>query len=315
MSLSTLALHRRHFCIMTLAIGVPAHGAPALPRTTVGRLVRWETPADAELPSRPVDIWLPPGYPQVGPCAVVYMHDGQMLFDAGTTWNRQAWNVQEAIAAGMASGRLPPTIVVGVHNREGYRYAEYYPEKALARASSDARQLYLDREVKGQALADAYLRLLVKHLKPRIDAEFHTRKEARYTSVVGASMGGLISLYALAEYPDVFGAAGGLSTHWIARAPAQEPSMALQADLSQAFLTYLEERLPAAGRHRLWVDRGDDALDSQYAPGLERFGRLLKQRKYSAHDAVARTFPGTGHQEQFWSQRVGAVLEFLHPVR
>ena len=131
--------------------------------------------------------------------------------------------------------------------------------------------------------------------------------------VAGASMGGLISLYALCEYPTVFSGAAGLSTHWVSVAASRSDLDKRQQDLSRAFLAYLEQHLPPAGQHRLWVDRGDDALDSLYEPGLRQFETLLRARGYGPDDAAVRVFPATGHNETDWSKRFAQALAFIGP--
>ncbi len=289
--------------------------AAALPAVAVGRLERW-----ADLPSRhviprPVDVWIPPGLQAGQPYRLLCMHDGQMLFDARTTWNQQAWNAHEAVHRLMQAGRLLPTVVLGIWNREGHRYAEYFPEKALALAPAAARESYIRREAQGQPKADAYLRFIVEDLLPRVEARWGApatpHPGTRGVMVAGASMGGLISLYALCEYPQVFSGGAGLSTHWVSVAPSRNEQDKRNQDLSIAFLEYLQQQLPRAGLHRVWADRGDDTLDALYEPGLKRFGELLRERGYTERDGVARAFPGTGHNETDWSRRLAPILAFI----
>lgn len=282
-----------------------------MPQVEVGRLVRLGAWTSRHVDARPVDVWLPPGFVPGQRCSLLLMHDGQMLFDARTTWNRQAWNAHTAVHALMQAGVIGPTVVVGIWNNGPQRYAEYFPQKALDFAPAAARQDYLSREGNGRLRADAYLRFIVEELLPALQAQWGIRAERARTMVAGASMGGLISLYALCEYPQVFGSAGALSTHWVAVAPSRSEEDKRNEALSLAFLDYLEQRLPPPGHHRLWVDRGDDALDSLYAAGLERFGALLARRGYTDRDAVARTITGTGHNEVDWSRRIADVVKFL----
>lgn len=92
--------------------------------------------------------WLPPGYPAAAPYAVVYMHDGQMLFDAAQTWNHQEWRVDETAAALIAAGRVRPFVVVGVWNVGAARVSEYFPQKPWE-ALTPAQQQHLYRERRG----------------------------------------------------------------------------------------------------------------------------------------------------------------------
>lgn len=309
---------RRHLPLLAmtfspaLAPSAAAQAAAApLPRVASGRVERLADLPSRHVESRPVDVWLPPGYDGSTRHAVLYMHDGQMLYDPGTTWNGQAWLADRAVAAGIAAGRLPPTIVVGIWNRPAERYAEFFPEKALARAPEASRREYVERASNGRSQADAYLRFLVEDLKPAIDRRFATRPGRESTAIAGSSMGGLISLYALCEYPQVFGAVAALSTHWVGKPTAWGLEAAREAALPQALLAYFGDTLPRAGAHRLHIDRGTDALDSLYAPWLERAGALLRQRGYGDADARVQVVEGTGHNERDWSARLGDALAFV----
>ncbi|HZX29035.1 MAG TPA: alpha/beta hydrolase-fold protein, partial [Telluria sp.] len=188
--------------------------APAPVHAASGQVERWAAFPSRFVAARNVDVWLPAGYSPARRYNVLYMHDGQMLFDASTTWNGQAWQVDAAIARLVAAGRLPDTIVVGIWNNGPARFAEFMPQKVLATMDAAALQ-DLDRASPGERpQADAYLRFLVQELKPAIDRRYATWPDRAHTFLMGSSMGGLISLYGLVEYPDVFGGAACLSTHW-----------------------------------------------------------------------------------------------------
>jgi hypothetical protein len=124
-------------------------------------------------------------------------------------------------------------------------------------------------------------------------------------------MGGLISIYALCEYPLVFGGAAGLSTHWVGRPTAWGRERVRNAALPLATMAYLSQKLPLAGRHRVYTDRGDDWLDSLYAPAHLMAAEVLRERGYTAADAMTPVLPGTGHNEADWAARLDGVLWFL----
>jgi enterochelin esterase-like enzyme len=294
-----------------MALGASATAATPVARPRSGRLERLESVPSRFVAPRHVDVWLPPGYAPDRPHAVVYMHDGQMLFDAATTWNGQAWRVDVALDRLRREGRIPDTLVVGIWNHAPLRYAEYFPQKALALADEASRRRYVERAQDGRPLADAYLRFIVEELKPAIDRRFATRPGPETTLVAGSSMGGLISLYALAEYPGVFGGAAALSAHWVGHPTAWGLPQVRNAALPMALLRYFAGTLPAPGRHRLYIDRGDDALDRLYAPALGLAEDLLYERGYTAADAMVRVFEGTGHNESDWAARVDQPLAFL----
>ena len=111
-----------------------------------------------------------------------------------------------------------------------------------------------------QIKSDAYFKFLIEALKLFIDSIFATRKERKNTFNAGSSMGGLISMYAICEYPEVFGGAACLSTHW--------PGLFVAEDnpVPQAILAYLQSRLPDPKTHRFYFDLGSVDLESRYAP-------------------------------------------------
>ena len=288
-----------------LAALAPAPAAePPRPTVSVGRIERLPAIASAHVDTRPVDVWLPADYSPARRHAVLYVHDGQMLFDAASTWNRQAWDIHLAVDRLMREGRIPPTIVVGVWNNGERRRSEYYPEKALRHLAEPLRQRLVAEALAGQPRADAYLRYLVQELKPAIDARYATRPERAATAVLGSSMGGLISVYAFCEYPQVFGGAAGLSTHWVT---AFQPN----AMLPLAAFEYLRDHLPAPDGGRLYMDHGTTELDAIYAPYQAFVNEIVRERGYGPRDSALRVFEGTGHNERAWGARVHLAIEFL----
>lgn len=87
-----------------------------LPVVSAGTIERIPMLTSEYVPARNVDVWLPEGYPSQAPYSVLYMHDGQMLFDANTTWNKQEWRIDEVATALMQAGKVKPFIVVGIWN-------------------------------------------------------------------------------------------------------------------------------------------------------------------------------------------------------
>lgn len=279
--------------------------ASPLPKPTTGRIERWANFASRHVDPRHIDIWLPADYSPERRHAVLYMQDGQMLFDASSTWNKQAWQADVAVAALMSAGRIPPTIVVGIWNSGALRHSEYFPQKFLAHVPEPLRRTFIDKALAGRPRADAYLRFVVEELKPAIDAAFTTRPGREHTAVMGSSMGGMISIYAMNEYPQVFGAAAGLSTHWVG---AFEPNSALPL----AAFNYLQAHLaPPGGGRRLYMDHGTTELDAIYAPYQTFIDQIVRDRGYTAAEAMLRVFPGTGHNEAAWAARLAIPLEFL----
>jgi len=242
--------------------------------------------------ARDVVVWLPDGYQKGDSCDVLYMHDGQMLFDADVTWNHQEWNVDEVADSLMKEGSVRPFIVVGIYNTED-RLIEYFPDKAAPEGS-------LTDEPHG----DAYLAFIVKELKPQIDSTYHPGK----AYIAGSSCGGLISLYALCEYPDVFSGAACLSTH---SSMDHLPFVKDFSAMAESLRSYLRENLPSANTRLLYMDYGLAGMDKDYGPSQKKIDSLMAELGWDAEHYRSLTFPGHDHNETCWARRLHIPLEFL----
>jgi pimeloyl-ACP methyl ester carboxylesterase len=289
--------------LLAFLIGASAAADP-LPSVASGTIRRLELFASHYVAARNVDIWLPPGYGNGKRYDVLYMHDGQMLFDPSLTWNKQSWDAAGILARLIAAGRARPAIIVGIWNNGDMRHAEYFPEKFLPFIPDPVRSQFVQQALKNKPSADGYLRFLVEELKPYIDAHFQTRPERAHTFIMGSSMGGLISTYAICEYPDVFGGAAGLSTHWIG---SFEPNAAIPL----AAFEYLRGHLPAPESHRLYMDRGTLGLDANYGVAEAFVDQLVRDRGYTAANWKSPVFEGATHDETDWAARLDVPLQFL----
>jgi enterochelin esterase-like enzyme len=287
-------------------------GSSLTPQVRHGRLVRLQGLPWRHVAERPVEVWLPADYDALLAAgtrfAVLYMHDGQMLWDAGTTWNRQAWQVDQPLTRLMRTGAIVPTLVVGIWNAGEWRHSEYFPQKHLQYLDTATRETHLREALRGRAQADAYLRFLVEELKPLIDQRYPTLTDAAHTAIMGSSMGGMISVYALCEYPQIFGRAAGLSTHWVG---AHRPN----AQLPMAAFRYLQDHLPTPKGHRLYQDHGTTELDALYTPYQPIVDQIARDRGWREGgpepNYTSRIFEGTGHNENAWAQRLEVPVKFL----
>jgi len=258
---------------------------------------------------RNIDIWLPDDYDSTKKYAVIYMHDGQMLFDSTSTWNRQEWGADEVASKLMAENSIKACIIVGIWNRDKFRYAEYFPEKSLHSLSKMRQARLTRRAMSGKALGDEYLRFLVNEVKPYIDSNYSTYSDRANTIIMGSSMGGLISLYALCEYPEVFGGAGCLSTHF----PMTGVNFLTRKDnrIARAFRNYLKTNLPDPGDHRIYFDYGTETLDKSYEPYQRKVDDLLISAGFSEKNWVTKKFENHDHSERSWNSRLDVPLTFL----
>ena len=188
-------------------------------KVTSGKVVRFPNFKSQFVDARNVDVWLPDGYSDKQQYAVLYMHDGQMLFDPETTWNKQSWEVDATAGQLIADKKTQPFIVVGIWNNNLKRHQEYFPRKAFESLDDSQRKFVSDIllqqhkiDTELNPISDDYLKFLVTELKPFIDKTFATKADQSHTFIAGSSMGGLISMYAVCEYPKVFGGAACLST-------------------------------------------------------------------------------------------------------
>ena len=251
---------------------------------------------------RAVRVWTPQDYSSDVKYSVIYMHDGQNLFDASTTWNQQEWGVDEVLSELMASGEIGPCIVVGIDNSPSLRFEEYYPSSICA----DVPAGVLPEGF--VPLGDQYLRFLVEEVKPFVDGRYSTWTDAEHTFVMGSSCGGLISSYAFCEYPEIFGGAACLSTHSTLRNPTTDQDQSPAAD---AYREYLRKRLPADGSHRLYMDCGDQTLDEAYAGTQAAINEMIGESGWEDGHFMYKFFPGHAHTENDWRARLDIPVKFL----
>jgi len=270
-----------------------------------GSIVHYESFPSGLVQARPVDVWLPEGHDASSNdrYPVVYMHDGQTMFDsanspyAGTDW---LWNVDKTMARLIQEERIRPSIVVSVWNLpRQQRRAEYMPQKPI---TDDAERLMIAREsdLPGEEItSDNYLKFLVEELKPFIDKTYRTRSDKENTFIMGSSMGGMISAYAIAEYPDVFGGAACLSTHW-------------NRGGDGAVIDWYKRHWPEAGSHRVYFDYGTETLDADYEPHQQQMDAIMRARGYrDGEDWITRKFEGADHSPRAWRERLHIPLTFL----
>lgn len=293
---------------LTLGLASKAAAQTPLPKPASGRIERLANFPSKLVDARHVDVWLPEGYDEAVRAgrrfAVIYMHDGQMLYDASTTWNKQAWNVDVTLSRLMRERRIPDVIVVGVWNNGKFRHSEYMPQKFLPLLTPAIRERLVREGLQGKPQSDAYLRFLAEELKPAIDARFATRSEREHTFLMGSSMGGLISVYGMSEHPQVFGGAAGLSTHWVGGFQAN-------AHIPLAAFNYLRDNLADPATHRLYQDHGTTELDAIYAPYQRFVDEIARDRGYTKDNYLSRVFEGTGHNERAWAARLEIPVLFL----
>ena len=241
--------------------------------------------------SRDVWVWLPPGYEEEPSLRypVLYMHDGQNVFDGATSFiPNQEWRADETAGSLIEAGLVQPIIIVSVSNAGSQRANEYLPTKAKMR----------EVEIGGR-LAD-YGKFLIEELKPFIDETYRTRPGPLDTGLCGSSFGGVATLSLALSRPEVFGRLGVVSPSvwW------DERTLIKQVTEAGAKL-----------RARVWVDigtgEGEDAVRDvrDLAAAMEEAG--WRRGK----DLAVLIEPGGQHNEAAWARRFGEMLVWLFPAK
>ncbi|GEN98385.1 esterase [Novosphingobium sediminis] len=284
-------------------IAVPARAEDA------GRLIEYERVEAAGLPPQRLTIWLPPGYDSSDKrYPVLYMHDGHNLFDLKNSNFNKIWAADKAMLRVMGQG-IEPRIIVGIWAPGKDRFRQYLPRPAYD-AAPPALKAKMDEIAGGPVISDAYLAWLAGPLKAWVDASFRTRPGRDDTAIAGSSMGGLMSCYAIAARPDVYGQAACVSSHWPAIGP--DTVKGFNPDTLAVWTSFFDRTLGAPTGRRVWMDHGTATLDAFYAPYQEPIdGEFAKLGWQRGTDFESRVYPGAEHEENAWAARLPEILAWL----
>jgi predicted alpha/beta superfamily hydrolase len=237
---------------------------------------------------RSLVVYLPPGYLEEPHrrFPVLYLHDGQNLFDGSTSFIQgQDWHVGQTADAEIHAGQVEPLIIVGIYNTGKARVREYTPTKAAKL---------------GGGGADRYGKFLLEEVMPFIHREYRAEGGPHRTGIGGSSLGALVSLYLGLLRSDVFGKIAALS-----------PSVWWNHRVIHKFA----ENTPVHSRPRIWLDIGTRE-GPRIVEDVERYRDILLSRgwRYDAELHYER-IEGAEHNEAAWAKRVGPFLRFLYPAR
>jgi predicted alpha/beta superfamily hydrolase len=234
---------------------------------------------------RDLIVYLPPDYNEQASrrFPVLYLHDGQNLFDGATSFiPGQDWHVGQTAEEGIRLGAVEPLIIVGIYNTKA-RVREYTP--------THVPKL-------GGGRADRYAKFLIEEVKPFVESQYRTLSGAANTGIGGSSLGGLVSLYVGLKRADVFGKIAALS-----------PSVWW----NQMVIHRLVREMNVNPRPRIWLDIGTRE-GPRMVPVVERFRDVLLQKGWRlGQDLDYERVEGAQHNEAAWAQRVGPFLQFLYP--
>ena len=228
---------------------------------------------------------LPPGYGSTPDrrYPVLYLHDGQNVFDRATSVGEE-WRVDETAHELVAKGEVSPLIVVGIWNTGVHRIDEYAPTA--------------DPEKGGGGKADDYGRMLVQDLKPFIDREYRTLPGAVSTGLGGSSLGGLLTMHLGIRYPTVF-----------SRLAVMSPSVWWDDRMILGEVA----ALPGKTGQRIWLDSGTKEGEETITNSRALRDALVSRGWVEGQDLAYHEAEGGEHNERSWSERVPMMLKFLFP--
>ena len=240
---------------------------------------------------RDILVYLPVGYRRNRRLRypVLYLQDGQNVFDAATAFSHVEWGVDEAAQRLIRKRLIEPIIIVAIANTGEDRIHEYAPTRGVI--DEEAK-----RKKRSRGLAKKYGRFLIEELKPYIDKTYRTKTEAEYTGLAGSSLGGLLTMCLGLWFPNVF-----------SRLAVMSPSIWWDKQVIIGMVESLEGKLPL----KIWLDTGT------HEPGWERARTLrdaLVEKDWRLHDDLHYTeAEGADHSEGAWAARVDPMLRFLFP--
>lgn len=240
---------------------------------------------------RDVLVYLPPGYRRSPRrrYPVLYLHDGQNVFDSATSFGGVEWGADESAQRLIREELIEPLIIVAVANTGEQRIHEYAPTKGVIDAGAK-------RKKRSRGQLRSYGRFLLEELKPFIDREYRTRPEAEWTGLGGSSLGGLATIALGLWFPETF-----------QRLAVMSPSIWWDNCVIYRMVDELPAKLPL----KIWLDTGT------HEPGWERAGVLrdrLVDKGWRLYDDLQYSeVEGADHSEGAWAARFEAVLRFLYP--
>ncbi len=271
----------------------PVLDAPPLPAPDEHHTLTGHFRMHSAFPSRflsvahDVIVYLPRGYERetTRRYPVLYMHDGQNLFDVATSFGKTEWGLDEAAEGLIAIGAIEPVIIVGIYNAGALRIEEYTPTRDSA------------KKVGGKA--NLYGRMLIEELKPFIDAEYRTRPEMSNTGIGGSSLGGLVSLYLGLKYSGIYGRLAILS-----------PSVWWD----NRFIVRRVKALSTKPPQRIWLSTGTNEGRGVVKAARAVRDALIAKGWSPDADLLYSEIEGATHHESAWAAIMDPMLRFLFPA-
>jgi predicted alpha/beta superfamily hydrolase len=240
---------------------------------------------------RDVLVYLPRGYRRLSRrrYPVLYLHDGQNVFDAATSFSGVEWGVDETAERLIKETLIEPLIVVAVANIGEERVDEYAPTRGVIDAKAKRRK-------RSKGLARKYGHFLMEELKPYIDRKYRTNPGGEFTGLGGSSLGGLATLVIGILYPQVFG-----------RLLVMSPSIWWDNFAIYRLVDSIQQKPPL----KIWLDTG--TAEPGWEQARELLNRLVEKGLKLQKDLQYLEAQGASHSEAAWAARVEPALRFLFP--
>lgn len=281
--------------LLALSLALPnpsttAHQADQRRTSLTGTIEKIEGFKSASLGNtRNLIVYLPPDYAKNPKqhYSVVYMHDGQNVFDGQTSYiPNEEWRADEAAQALITANLIEPIIIVGIDNGGTERANEYLPMKVKMGSNS------------GGGKADPYGKMLIEEIMPLINKRYRTKTGPTHTGLIGSSFGGVITFYLGMTHPEVFGRLGVVSpSTWVN-----------DSNLGN----YVK---PTKDRPRIWLDMGTKEGPKSVTEVGNLYNAILKNGWKPKRDVTLYVDGFAGHNERAWASRIGMILTYLFPQK
>ena len=253
----------------------------------------------------------------------IIVNDGEELFSEEDSWHGGAWNIDDSFLKLKKDGFNINLVIIAINSAkrnkgkiidETRRYLEYFPQESISNFDEGFRKKAYSRLALNDGLN--YPKFLVSEVVPFIEEKFNVKLDNSNMGIVGASMGGLSAINTILEYPEYFGFAGCLSTHWVGIKPleyvslpfSEYPFISGDPETTKAIKEYIEKKIINLNNRRIYFDHGTVGLDSLYGLPQEEINELFKKNNI---DFQSNVFEGHDHETNFFGERFGPMIVYL----
>ena len=269
---------------------------------------------------RKVQIYYPFGNEINGQTKFIIMNDAEELFLEEDTWRGKSWRIDKTFKDLANEGKILNVVIIAVNSAKKpgkilnstRRYADYFPNESISyfddSLKKDIYSSFIDKEELN------YPKFLAESLIPELENRLAINLNKSNLGVIGSSMGGLSALNTILEYPELFGFAGCLSTHWIGIKPFEYITLPFRKRISpdedtvKAIETYVRNNINKLNDHKVYFDHGTRGLDYLYRQPQLNINKVFDENKISFKSEV---FKGHEHDPVFFGSRFKSILLYL----